>query len=347
MPQAGASRLRGMLVGMKLRNLGSSGLRVSGLALGAMTFGRSADERVAARMVDRYLEAGGNLIDTANVYANGASEEMLGRILEGRRQLVAIATKVCGPMGAGPFDRGLSRKHILEQVEGSLRRLRTDHIDLYQIHSWDYLTPIEETMAALDDCVRAGKVRYLGASNVTGWQLATAQGVAERAGGARFVALQPEYSLLQRGLERELTEAAAYHGLGMLPWSPLAGGLLTGKYRAGEEPPEGSRGNEALRGPWAAAWKSRATDHAFRVVQGVEAVAESVGRPVLEVALRWVMQKPGVIAPILGARTEEQLVQQLRVLEWSLDDASMKQLDALSAQDPGYPYNLLASRPRS
>lgn len=329
---------------MELRALGRSGLRVSELSLGTMTFGRSTDEAEAARITDAYLDAGGNVIDTANVYAAGESESMLSRLLRGRRDRVVLATKVCGPMGPGPFDSGLSRRHILAAVDASLARLGTDYIDLYQIHSWDYRVPMEETLDALDACVRAGKVRYLGASNVAGWQLATALGHAGQAGLAPFIALQPEYSLLQRGVERELMEACAHFGVGVIPWSPLAGGLLTGKYRRDAPPPEGSRGAEALAGPWAGAWKSRATDASYRVIEGALAVAEELGRPLVEVALRWVMQRPGVTSPIIGARTESQLKGQLQTLRWSLSEQAMKRLDALSDYDPGYPYSSLRRR---
>src|SRR5208282_725691 len=212
-----------------------------------MTFGREAEEREARRIVDRFVEAGGNFLDTANVYAAGASEEITGRAIKERRNQLVLATKVRFNanvfMGkpVGPNEWGLSRKHIMDEVESSLRRLQTDYIDLYQVHSWDFETPVEETLRALDDLVHRGKVRYLGASNFTAWQLMKSLWVSDKAGVARFDSLQPQYSLISREIERELLPMCRAEGIGVIPWSPLGGGFLTGKYRSGERPPEDAR----------------------------------------------------------------------------------------------------------
>src|SRR3954447_14945803 len=231
---------------MEYRQLGRSGLRVSALTMGTMTFGTMADVGTtdvagARRQLDMCLDAGVNLVDTADVYSRGISEEIVGEALQGRRDRVLLATKARMPMGEGPNDAGLSRHHLIAGCEASLRRLRVDHIDLYQVHEWDGHTPLEETLHALDDLVRSGKVRYVGCSNYTGWQLMKALGLSERLGLARFVSQQIHYSLQAREAEYELIPAGLDGGLGVMVWSPLAGGLLSGKYRRGEQGPEGAR----------------------------------------------------------------------------------------------------------
>src|SRR5919202_319225 len=234
---------------MEYRQLGRSGLRVSALTMGTMTFGGrdqfanvgNTDVAGARRQIDLALDAGVNVVDTADVYSRGVSEEIIGEALEGRRDRVLLATKVRMPMGEGPNDAGLSRQHIVEACEASLRRLRTDHIDLYQVHEWDGQTPLEETLGALDDLVRSGKVRYIGCSNYAAWQLMKALGVSERRGLERFVSQQVYYSLQSRDIEHEIVPVCLDQGVGILVWSPLAGGLLSGKYRRGHAGPEGSR----------------------------------------------------------------------------------------------------------
>jgi aryl-alcohol dehydrogenase-like predicted oxidoreductase len=226
---------------MDHRRLGRTGLMVSELCLGCMTFGRELDEEGSREIIARFLKAGGDFIDTADVYEQGASEEIVGRAIKGVREDVVLATKVRFPMGDGPNDVGLSRKHILAGCEASLRRLGTDYIDLYQVHAWDAATPLEETLSALTDLVRQGKVRYVGVSNFTGWQLMKALYVSELNGFERFVSLQPQYSLAERNIEREVLSACREEGVGVIPWGPLGGGFLSGKYRRGEEPPEDSR----------------------------------------------------------------------------------------------------------
>ena len=229
---------------MKLRKLGRTGLKVSNLCLGTMTFGNAAwgcDEPTSARIVARFLDAGGNFVDTADVYSTGVSEEITGRAIRNKRSQVILATKVAGPMGTTANDLGLSRKHILDAIDASLRRLGTDYLDLYQVHAYDPTTPLDETLRALDDCVRSGKVRYLGCSNFSAWQLMKATALARELGTARFDCLQPQYSLVCRSIEREHIPLCLEEGIGVIPWSPLGGGLLTGKFRKGGAAPEGSR----------------------------------------------------------------------------------------------------------
>src|ERR687889_967434 len=223
---------------MEYRKLGRTGLMVSELCLGTMTFGNEADEQTSRSITDRFVEAGGNFVDTANVYSRGISEEITGRVIRDYREDVVLATKFRFPMGEGPNDSGASRKHIISACEASLRRLDTDYIDLYQIHCWDDSTPIEETLSALDDLVHAGKVRYIGCSNFTGWQIEESVRVSEREGLARFDCVQPQYSLVVRDIEHEILPVSREEGLGVIPWSPLAGGFLTGNSPGKDPPPE-------------------------------------------------------------------------------------------------------------
>src|SRR5829696_328775 len=230
---------------MEYRRLGDTGLMVSELCLGCMTFGREADEGDSREIVDRFLEAGGNFIDTADVYSKGLSEEITGRAIKGIRDDVVLATEVYFPMGEGPNDEGLSRKHVTQGCEDSLRRLGADYIDLYQVHCWDGATPLEETLSALTDLVRSGKIHYIGVSNFTAWQIMKSVSVSEANGLERLVCLQPQYSLVERNVEYEILPVCEEEGLGVIPWSPLGGGFLSGKYHRDEEPPEASRISEA------------------------------------------------------------------------------------------------------
>ncbi len=263
---------------MEYRRLGGTGLKVSELCLGCMTFGRETDEKTAGKILDRFVEVGGNFLDTANVYAAGASEEILGRILGERRKDLIVATKVRFNanifMGktVAPNQIGLSRGHIMSEVEASLRRLKMDYIDLYQVHSWDFETPIEETMRALDDLVRHGKVRYIGASNFTAWQLMKSLWVSDKHNYARFDCLQPQYSLISREIEREILPLCRYEGVGVIPWSPLGGGFLTGKYRSGQRPPEDSRLAKMDM------WNRLADERNYATLEAVEHVAKERGR---------------------------------------------------------------------
>jgi aryl-alcohol dehydrogenase-like predicted oxidoreductase len=326
---------------MRYRQLGASGLRVSALTMGTMTFGGtggfasvgSTGVEEARRQVDRCLEAGVNLIDTANVYSDGLSEEILGQVLEGRRDQVLVATKARMPMGDGPNDAGLSRHHLIRECEASLRRLRTDRIDLYQVHEWDGQTPLQETLAALDDLVRAGKVRYVGCSNYAGWQLMKALGVAERLGLPRFCSQQIHYTLQAREAEYELVPIAIDQGLGLLVWSPLAGGLLSGKYRRGQPVPEGSR---LLSG-----WDEppvRDQDQLYDIVEVVVEVAKHRGTSPAQVALAWLLARPAVTSVIVGARTSAQLADNLGAADLTLSDEELARLEEVSRPPLLYPY---------
>jgi aryl-alcohol dehydrogenase-like predicted oxidoreductase len=322
---------------VKLRKLGRTGLKVSNLCLGAMTFGNAqwgCDEATAVRIVDRFLDAGGNFIDTADVYSSGVSEEITGRAIRKKRDQVVLATKVAGPMGTGPNDLGLSRKHVLDAVEKSLRRLGTDHVDLYQVHAYDPSTPLDETLRALDDCVRAGKVRYLGCSNYSAWQLMKANAIAAAQGIARFDCLQPQYSLVCRHIEREHLPLCREEGIGVIPWSPLGGGLLTGKIRRGAAPPAGSRA--AIDPMNRARFQS---DRNLSVAEAVVEVGARLGRSASQVALAWVAEQPGVTAPIFGARTLEQLEDNLGAADLVLDDEARKRLEEASQLELVYPYD--------
>ena len=323
---------------MDLRPLGGTGIRVSELCLGAMTFGREADEATSRRMVDRFLDAGGNFLDTANVYNEGHSEEITGRAIAAKRDEVVLATKVRFATGPGPNDVGLSRRHIRLAVEASLRRLGTDWIDLYQVHCWDERTPLEETLSTLDDLVEQGKVRYLGASNFAAWHLATALGMSALHGWERFSCLQPEYSLITRDIERELLPLCQAEGLAVIPWSPLAGGILTGKYRRGEDLPAGTRGGDAEE---PITFTYRLDDRAWRIVDALGKVAADLGKTSAQVALNWIANRPGITAPIIGARNLEQLDDNLASVGFELDEQQSIALFWASAFPRGYPYDFI------
>lgn len=322
---------------MQYRFLGKTGLRVSEFCLGAMYFGKETSEADSHLFLNTFVEAGGNFIDTADLYGMGSSEEVLGRWLktQKRRDLI-IATKVRYPMGSGPNDAGLSRKHILDGVEDSLRRLQTDYIDLYQVHCWDPSTPLEETLSTLDTLVRSGKVRYTGASQHTGWQLQKAVDTAKHMGVESYSSMQPQYNLLTRATEWELIPVCINEGLGVLPWSPLRGGWLSGKYRRGmSAPPEGSRVQAATEKGRGEAWDNYNNEDTWRVVDALLAMAEETGRTPAQVALNWLLQRPGVTAPILGPRTLEQLEGSLGAAGWALTAAQMETLN--DASDTGIP----------
>ncbi|MGH7779796.1 MAG: aldo/keto reductase [Candidatus Binataceae bacterium] len=330
---------------MEYRRLGATGLKISELCLGCMTFGRETGETEAKKILDRFIEAGGNFLDTANVYAAGASEDIVGRITRGKRDSLVIATKVrfnanvfIGKKVA-PNDIGLSRGHVMAEVERSLKRLQTDYIDLYQVHSWDFETPIEETMRALDDLVRQGKVRYLGASNFTAWQLMKSLWVSDKFNYARFDSLQPQYSLISRDIEREIMPMTREQGIGVIPWSPLGGGFLTGKYHSGEKPPEDSRLAKQDM------WGRLRNERNYRTLEAAEQVAKERGRDIAQVALAWVNQQPGVSSVIYGARTTQQNEQNLGAIGLHLEESEMKVLDQASALAPEYPVSMQARLP--
>jgi aryl-alcohol dehydrogenase-like predicted oxidoreductase len=287
----------------------------------------------ATRQVDMCLDAGVNLIDTADVYSDGLSEEVVGKTLKGRRDRVLIATKARFAMGDGPNDAGLSRHHLIASCEASLRRLRTDHIDLYQVHEWDGVTPLEETLHALDTLVRAGKVRYIGCSNYAGWQMTKALGVADRRGYQRFVSQQIYYSLQARDAEYELIPAAIDQGVGILVWSPLAGGLLSGKYRRGQEGPAGARQLTDWNEP-----PVRDREQLYDIVDAVVEIAEARGASPAQVALAWQLGRPGIASLVIGARTDEQLADNLGAAELELGADERARLDGVSAPPLLYPF---------
>ena len=328
---------------MELRSLGSSGCAVSAFALGTMTFGAETDEDGSHAQLDQFVEAGGNLVDTADVYSRGVSEEIIGRWLASRpadvRDSVVLATKGRFPMGSDANDLGLSRRHLQRALDDSLRRLGVDCVDLYQVHAWDPLTGLDETLRTLDDMVRAGKVRYVGLSNFTGWQVQKAVATARARGLEIPVTLQPQYNLLVRELEWEVVPSCLDAGLGLLPWSPLGGGWLTGKYRQDSRPTGATRlGEVPERG--VEAYDRRSTQQrTWDVVDAVQRVAERRGASMAQVALAWLRDRPGVSSVILGARTTEQLKDNLGAADVHLDTEDTERLDA--ASDPNaadYPY---------
>jgi aryl-alcohol dehydrogenase-like predicted oxidoreductase len=326
---------------MEYRALGRSGLRVSVLTMGTMTFGGrgnfknvgTTDVVQARRQVDMCLAAGVNLIDTADVYSSGHAEEIVGEVLTGRRDEVLLATKVRMPMGRGPNDAGLSRHHIISGCEASLRRLGTDHIDLYQVHEWDGLTPLEETLRALESLVAAGKVRYVGASNYASWQLMKALGTAERLGLPQFVSQQIYYSLQAREAEYELIPLAVDQGLGVLVWSPLAGGLLSGKYRRNHEAPAGSRQLTEWDEP-----PVYDQEGLYDIIEVLVSIGEQRGVSAAQIALAYILAKPAVTSLVIGARTDEQLADNLAAASLSLTEAELAELDKASALPLIYPY---------
>ena len=328
---------------MEYRTLGRSGTVVSTLALGTMTFGKETDEEGSHEQLDLFLESGGTLVDTADVYTAGASEEIVGRWLDDRpsdvTDRVVLATKARFPMGEDRNDVGLSRRHLARALDASLRRLRVDCVDLYQVHAWDPLTPVEETLGFFDDAIRAGKVRYAGLSNYAGWQVQKAVDTAEHRHLPRPVTLQPQYNLLSREIEWEIVPACLENGLGMLPWSPLGGGWLTGKYTRDQRPEGATRlGEDPGRGVEAYDKRS-ASERTWAVVDAVQSAAEATGRSMAEVALAWVHDRPAVSSVILGARTTEQLTANMAAAGLHLDAATTAALDAASDPSPAdYPY---------
>lgn len=329
---------------MEFRQLGGSGFKVPALCLGTGTFG-AKDELISAfgvteveeatELVDIALEAGLNMFDSADVYSNGAAEEVLGKAIKGRRDQVIISTKATFRSGPGANDVGSSRHHLLKACESSLRRLGIDYIDLYQMHGFDALSPVEETLGALDDMVRSGKVRYIGCSNFSGWHLMKSLAVSEKYGLSRYVAHQAYYSLVGRHYEWELMPLALDQKVGAVVWSPLGWGRLTGKIRRGQPLPEISRlHSQAIvdAGP------PLADEYVYGVVDAIDEVAKEIGKTVPQIAINWVLQRPTVATVIIGARNAEQLRQNLGAVGWNLDSAQVAQLDAASATTPIYPY---------
>ncbi|MEJ1961838.1 MAG: aldo/keto reductase [Gammaproteobacteria bacterium] len=327
---------------MEYRFLGSSGFKVPALGFGAGTFGGkgplfsawgNSGEREAQRLVDICLDSGVNLFDTADVYSDGVSESILGAAIKGRRGRVILSTKITLRSGTGPNDVGASRSHLIDATHQSLERLGTDYIDLLQLHHFDAMTPVESVMSTLDGLVRAGKVRYLGVSNFSGWQLMKSQAVAERHGYSRYVANQTYYSLIGRDYEWELMPLGLDQGIGAVVWSPLGWGRLTGKIRRGQPVPELSRlhDTESFAPPVD-------QERLYRVVDALDAVAGETGKTIPQIALNWLLQRPTVSTVLIGARNEEQLLQNLGAVGWSLAADQVARLDAASRVTPPYPY---------
>ncbi len=326
---------------MEYNRLGHSGLRVPALSFGTATFGGgndffkawgSTDAGGASRLIDVCLDHGVSMFDTADVYSSGLAETILGEAIRGKRDRLLISTKTTFPMGDGPNEFGSSRQHLMEAVDASLRRLRVDHIDLLQLHGQDYNTPVEETLSTLDGLVRAGKVRYIGCSNFSGWHLMKSLAASDRHGWTRYVAHQAYYSLLNRDYEWELLPLGRDQGVGAVIWSPLGWGKLTGKIRRGQPAQPGSRAHDiAGTGP------QYEEERLFRIVDALDAVAAEAGKTVPQVALNWLLRRPTVASVIVGARNEEQLVQNIGAVGWALTPAQVATLDAASDVPPAYP----------
>ncbi len=331
---------------MKMRFLGKTGIKVSELCFGTMTFGgRGRHKRVgevsqkeADTLVGMALDAGINFFDTADVYSEGLSEEICGRALGSQRKNIILATKVRARMGLGPNDVGLSRHHILEGCDASLKRLGTDYIDLYQVHSFDPITPLEETLRALDDLVRQGKVRYIGCSNFASWHLMKALSISEKYGWEKFVSLQAFYSLVERELENEFVPLCLDQGLGILVYSPLGGGFLTGKYRRGQPRPKGTRFSDPESGAF-----PFDEEKGFDIVEKLDRISKEHNATVAQAALNYLLCKPGITSVLIGARTYEQLTDNLKTIDWEMTPAEVATLDELTQPLPVSPYRLLAS----
>lgn len=327
---------------MDYRYLGRSGLKVSDLCFGAMTFGREADKETSFQMLDAFKDAGGTFIDTANVYGIGTSETILGEWLAKQaRDEFVIATKVRFSMGDGPNDSGLGRKHIMQQIDASLERLQTDYVDLYQVHCWDAGTPLEETLGTLHRLVESGKVRHIGVSNFKSYQIQKAVDISRANGWEPFISLQPLYNLLDRSLEWEIVELCQTEGLGIIPWSPLRGGWLTGKYSR-ENPPEGdTRIAKADEKGWMEKWDNYNTERTWAILDVLEEVAGALDKSMAQVALNWVKDAPGVTAPIVGARNMTQLQDNLGAAGWHLSEEQRQRLNDISQRPGPYPYDFI------
>jgi aryl-alcohol dehydrogenase-like predicted oxidoreductase len=325
------------------RTLGRSGLKVSPLCLGAMNFGNDqfgCDEKSSIAITHAYLAAGHNFIDTANVYSGTKSETIIGKAVKDRRDSVVIATKASSPLGGGPFDSGSSRKHVMKACEDSLRRLDTDYIDLYQMHRYDDTTPLEETLSTLNDLVRQGKVRYIGVSNWTASQIVEACLIIVARGWEPLISLQPQYSILARDIEVEILQACQKFGLGIIPWSPLGGGMLTGKYKANEEPQQGSR--FAAPGPFQKIWRERGlNERNHAIVSVVLEEANKLDVSPIALALAWNLARPGIVAPIIGPKNEQQLKDNLAALDVTLPADTIERIDAVSEPHLPYPHDFM------
>lgn len=327
---------------MDYRKLGPSGAVVSNYCLGTMTFGAESDEAVSHQLMDDFFAAGGNFIDTADVYSAGVSEEIVGRWLKAHpteAHQAVVATKGRFPMGAGPNDLGLSRRHLNDALNASLRRLGVEQVDLYQMHAWDALTPIEETLRFLDDAVRAGKIAYYGFSNFVGWHIAKATEIAKAQGYSRPVTLQPQYNLLMREIELEIVAACQDAGMGLMPWSPLGGGWLSGKYKRDQMPKGATRLGENPKRGMEAFEARNAQERTWAIIGAVQDIATARGATMAQVALAWVAAQPAVTSVILGVRTQAQMADNLGAANLALTSDEITTLDSISApQVSDYPY---------
>jgi len=328
---------------MKYNKMGNSGLLVSEIALGTMIFGeeniRGTDQKTATKIIHQYLDQGGNHIDTANVYVEGRSEEIVGQALQGKRDQVVLATKVRFAMGSGPNDQGLSRAHILKSVEDSLRRLKVDYLDLLYMHCWDSLTPIEESLRAFDDLVTAGKTRYIGVSNFKAWQLMKSLSTCQTNSWLQFTAAQYQYSLVERGIEEEISEVCLNEGLGIIPWGPLGGGFLTGKYSRGNKPDQGRL--SMMPDETEESWKRRSLDRNWLILDKMASISEKSNVSHSQIALAWLLRQPAVCSVIIGSRTLEQLDENLNTLSVEIPNSELDELSELSKPVQGYPYRFI------
>ena len=328
---------------MKYKPLGKSGLMVSELCLGTMVFGedssRGTNQKTAEQIIHKYLDAGGNHIDTADVYASGRSEEIVGAAIKDRRDRVILATKVRHSTGPGLNDRGLSRYHMIRGVEASLRRLQTDVIDLLTAHCWDPIAPLEETLRAFDDLVASGKVRYIGVSNYKAWQLMKALAVSDSHGRSRFIAAQYQYSLIERNIEHEISDLCMNEGLGLTAWGPLGGGFLSGKYEPGDKPEAGRL--SMMPEETEEAWHRRANERNWDILQVVDEISKEQQATHSQIALAWLMKQPAVSSVIIGVRTLAQLDDNLAAGQVSLTDQELERLDQVSRPDEPYPYRFI------
>ncbi|WP_138751069.1 aldo/keto reductase [Paenibacillus sinopodophylli] len=321
---------------MNFKLLGKSGLAVSELCLGTMTFGNTTNEADSIEMIDRYIDHGGNFIDTADVYVSGKSEEIVGKAIKNRRSDVVLATKVRMTTSNNINGVGLSRKHIMDGVEASLKRLQTDYVDLYQVHVWDHATPIEETLRTLDDLVTSGKVRYIGCSNFFAWQLMKSLAYSDASRYVRFVSIQPQYSLVSRQMDREMHSLCLEEKVGIIPWAPLGGGFLTGRYTR-EEPIEGRMTSKVGE----SAWINRASDKNFAIVDAVIEAAKELDKSPAQVALRWLIQREGITSPIFGASKLEQFEDNIGAIGWEMPVDIWHRLDQVSALPDDYPNRFI------
>jgi aryl-alcohol dehydrogenase-like predicted oxidoreductase len=328
---------KGENINMEYRVLGKSGIVVSELCLGTMTFGNTTNESDSIDMMHRFHDMGGNFIDTANVYVGGKSEEIVGKAIRHRRSEVILATKVRMSTSKNINHVGLSRKHIMDGVEASLKRLHTDYIDLYQVHVWDHLTPIEETLRTLDDLITSGKVRYIGCSNFLAWQLMKSLSYSDFNRYARFISIQPQYSLINREMDREMLSLCIEENVGVIPWAPIGGGFLSGKYKKNGVPTEGRLSGDSGE----SSWKNRLKDKNFEILDVVKQIAEERDKTPVQVSLNWLLHKEGITSPIFGARTLEQFDENMGSIGWELTDQEWNRLDQVSALEEAYPNRFI------